>query len=114
MSGKSGNRGQFWKELKRRKVVRRNMVYAASGFVVLELVSIIAEPFGLPDWTLKLVFIFLCFGFVISIILSWFYDFTPDGIERIKSTSESEEAPPEKPSRLLAWKIADIINFISK
>ena len=44
---------QFWQELKRRKVVRRNMVYAASGFLILELVSIIAEPFGLPEWTLN-------------------------------------------------------------
>ena len=98
MRGKSSNLGQFWQELKRRKVIRRNMVYAASGFVILELVSIIAEPFGLPEWTLKFVFIILCIGFVISIILSWFYDFTPDGFEIIKSANEANEVPPEKPS----------------
>ncbi len=101
---------QFWQERKRRKVVRRSMVYAASGFVILELVSIIAEPFGLPDWTLKLVFIFLCICFVISIILSWFYDFTPDGIERIKYADESVQASPKKASRLIAWKIATYIS----
>lgn len=111
MSGKASNKGQFWKELKRRKVIRRNMVYAASGFVILELVSIIAEPFGLPDWTLKFVFILLCIGFVTSIILSWFYDFTPDGIERIKSTDLSSDAPHENASRLIAWKIATYISI---
>jgi len=42
------------------------MVYAASGFVILELVSIIAGPFGLPEWTIKFVFIILCIGLVIA------------------------------------------------
>jgi hypothetical protein len=32
---------QFWQELKRRKVVRVITVYAASAFVILELVDII-------------------------------------------------------------------------
>jgi TolB-like protein/Flp pilus assembly protein TadD len=100
----------FWQELKRRKVIRRNMVYAATGFVILEFISNITEPFGLPDWTLKLVFIILCIGFVFSIILSWFYDFTPDGLEKIKSANEPLKAPPEKPSRLIAWKIATYIS----
>jgi len=102
----------FWLELKRRKVIRRNMVYAASGFVLLELVSIIAEPFGLPDWTLKLVFIILCMGFVISIILSWFYNFTPDGLERIIPTDTARDLITEKPSHLLAWKITSYISIV--
>ena len=113
MSGSPSNLGKFWQELKRRKVIRRNMVYAASGFVLLELVSIIAEPFGLPEWTLKLVFIILCIGFVISIILSWFYDFTPDGLVRIKSTDTANDLIPEKPSMLLAWKIATFISMVT-
>jgi adenylate cyclase len=112
MPGKSSKLGQFWQELKRRKVIRRNMVYAASGFVILELVSIIAEPFGLPDWTLRLVFILLCIGFIISLILSWFYNFTPDGLERIKTSDEADYSPEEKPSQLLAWKIATYSSII--
>jgi hypothetical protein len=50
---------QFWQELKRRKVVRVITVYAASAFVILELVDIITGPFGLPDWTMILVVIML-------------------------------------------------------
>jgi len=112
MSGNSRQPGQFWRELRRRKVIRRTMVYAASGFVLLELVSIIAEPFGMPDWTLKLVFIILCIGFFISIILSWFYDFTPDGLERIKPADGVFDAPTEKPSQLLTWKITSYISIV--
>ena len=112
MLNSSNTVSQFWQELKRRKVVRRNMVYAASGFVILELVSIVAEPLGLPDGTLRVIFILLCIGFVISLNLSWFYDFTPDGLERLKSVKESKEASPEKPSRLIAWKIATYISVV--
>ncbi len=53
---------RFWQELKRRNVIRRNTVYAATAFVILELVSIIAEPLKLPDWTLLLVIVLLSLG----------------------------------------------------
>lgn len=78
MPRKSGNLGEFWQELKRRKVVRMIIVYAAASFVVLELISIIEEPFGLPDWTLRLVFVILCVGLFFATILSWIYDITPE------------------------------------
>ena len=82
MPENAGNPLSFWQELKRRKVVRVIIVYAAASYVILELVSIVAEPFGLPEWTLKFVFVVLCVGFIISIILSWIYDITPEGIEK--------------------------------
>ena len=69
----------FWQELKRRKVVRVITVYAAAAFVILELVDIITEPFGLPIWTLKLVVVILTVGLIVSIILSWIYDIHPEG-----------------------------------
>ena len=69
----------FWQELKRRNVVRRNAVYAATAFVILELASIIQEPLNLPDWTVTLVIILLSFGLVVSIILSWIYEINPEG-----------------------------------
>ncbi len=62
---------QFWQELKRRKVTRVITVYAAAAFVILELVDIISDPFGLPDWTLKLVVILLSIGLIVSIIVSF-------------------------------------------
>lgn len=71
----------FWKELKRRKVVRVVTVYAAVSYVTLELTSIIEEPLGLPEWTLKFLIILLCVGFILIAILSWVYDFTPEGIK---------------------------------
>ena len=109
MPGKSGNLGQFWQELKRRKVVRVITVYAAASFVILELVSIITEPLQLPDWTLAMVIVLLCIGFVIAVILSWVYDITPEGIEKTKPVKEVSKAA--KPTVSLTWKIATYVSF---
>ena len=71
MPDNSNNPINFWQELKRRKVIRVITVYAAATFVILELVSIIEEPLQLPDWTLELVIVLLCIGFIITVIFSW-------------------------------------------
>ena len=112
MPGKSSNLGQFWQELKRRKVVRVITVYAAATFVILELVSIIEEPLQLPDWTLAFVIVLLCIGFIIAVILSWVYDITPEGIEKTKPIVEVREEIPEKPSEVNAWKIGTYISVV--
>lgn len=80
---------QFWLELKRRRVTRVITVYAAAAFVILELASIIIDPLNLPDWTLSLIIVLLCIGFVIAIILSWIYDLTPEGIEKTGPAEQS-------------------------
>ena len=100
----------FWQELKRRRVIRIIPVYAASAFVILELVDIIAEPLGLPEWTLNMVLVLLCIGLVISVILSWVYDFTPEGIQKTKSVSEINTGKKEKVST--GWKISTYVSVV--
>jgi len=112
MPDKPSNLEQFWKELKRRKVIRVIIVYAAASFVILELISIIEEPFGLPDWTIRFVFVILCVGLIISIILSWIYDITPEGIEKTRPAKELRVDIPEKPSGILMWRLATYISFV--
>jgi TolB-like protein len=109
MSDKS-DLGQFWQELKRRKVFRVITVYAAAAWVILEFISNIEEPFGLPDWTTRLVFVILCVGLIISIILSWIYDITPEGIEKTKSVEEATK--DEKIATPNSWKIATYTSVV--
>ena len=106
----SNKLSQFWQELKRRNVVRVITVYAASAFVVLELVDIIGEPFGLPNWTLKFVFVVLAVGLVVSIFLSWIYDIHPErGI--VKTEPDQKVEPEEAHPSSNSWKIASYISF---
>ncbi|MEN8202900.1 MAG: hypothetical protein ABFS28_09915 [Bacteroidota bacterium] len=109
MSGDLNNLSNLWQELKRRKVVRVITVYAASAFMILELVDIISEPFGLPEWTVKFVVIFLVIGLIISVLLSWIYDIHPGkGIIKTKSTDNAEEQDPVTSN---SWKIISYISF---
>jgi TolB-like protein/Tfp pilus assembly protein PilF len=82
---------QFWQELKRRKVIRVVIVYAAAGFAVIEFVDIVTEPLNLPEWALTLVIILVAIGFPLAIILAWAYDITPSGIEKTKSLDAFKE-----------------------
>ena len=111
MSAKEANKLiQFWSDLKRRRVIRVIPVYAAASFVILELVDILAEPLGLPGLTINFVLVLLCIGFVISIILSWVYDITPEGIQKTKPArqvrSEEKQATPG------GWKISTYISVL--
>ena len=68
---------QFWQELRRRNVTRVLAVYIAAAFMILELVDMTSDPFGLPDWSMKVAFLILIAGLIIVVIVSWIYDIHP-------------------------------------
>jgi len=109
MPDQSNNPFKFWQELKRRKVIRVIPVYAAAAFVLLELVDILTEPLRLPDWTINLVLVLLCVGFVISIIFSWLYDITPEGVQKTKPIKEIQKEV--KPTNSNVWKITTYVSL---
>ena len=111
MSSNKNKLSQFWRELKRRKVVRVITVYAATAFVILELVDIIAEPLKLPSWLLPVVIVLLTIGLIITVILSWIYDIHPEGgIVKTEPVHKLKEEDIPKSSN--TWKIASYISFV--
>ena len=103
---------RFWKELKRRKVVRVITVYAAVAFVILQLVDMVTEPLRLPVSTKALVIVLLCIGFVIAIFLSWIYDITPAGVKKTKPASAVKHMDQTDMSTSSGWKIATYIGAV--
>jgi len=102
MPDKSKNPLNFWQELKRRKVIRVIIGYAASAFIILEAVDIIFPRMGLPDWTVTLVIFLLIIGFIFAIIFSWIFDFTPEGLKKTESAKVAKEkTQPEFSKRRL-------------
>lgn len=111
MSSDSNKLFHFWQELKRRNVIRVITVYAASAFVILELVDMITEPFGLPVWTFKLVVVILAVGLIVAVILSWIYDINPEGgIVKTEPVYKAKTEDIHKSSN--SWKIASYISFV--
>ena len=108
MAHKPDNPFKFWEELKRRKVIRVIIGYLAAAYVLLELSSIIAEPWGLPGWTINFVSIILIVGFFVTVIISWIFDLTPEGIKKTGSSGTLKGKAIVKPEKR-TLKASDII-----
>ena len=98
MSDNPNKLSQFWQELKRRKVIKVIAMYAGVAYILIELASNVAEPLHLPEWTPTFVILLLVIGFPITIILSWIFDITPEGMKKTESIEEvPEQEPPPLP-----------------
>ncbi len=92
----------FITELRRRRVCRAATVYTVTMWLVAQVVEVIAEPLGLPEWTLKLVIVLGLIGFPIALILSWLLEITPQGVVRDpRSGSTRGGVRPAEPVRPL-------------
>ena len=111
MTRRPGKTLRFWREIKRRKILRSLAIYAGTAFVILEASTIIFPRWNLPDWTIDLVLYLLIFGALVNVVIAWFYDITPDGFKRTseitQTTGEKEEHVPEP----AVWKAATFISL---
>lgn len=82
----------FWKEIKRRKVVRVAAAYAVVAWLLVEIVVTVEAPLSLPGWLDTLVIILLLVGFPIALVLSWAYDLGPSGVERTEPRERTDDA----------------------
>lgn len=88
--------GRFWKELRRRHVVRAGGVYAVSAFVVLQLGEIVLPAFNTPDWALQSLVVAAFLGLPVVLAVAWAYDLTSEGLRRTRHdgrTGRSSAAP---------------------
>ncbi len=110
MSDKLKGLPRFWKEVKRRNVLRSLAIYAGTAFIILEASTIVFPRWGLPDWSIDLVLYLLILGVFINVIVSWIFDITPQGIQKTKALEEIQ--PNEKPSDSKKWKAATYVSLM--
>jgi len=80
----------FFTELKRRKVYKVAAAYAVVSWLLIQAASIFLPTFAAPPCMMKAVVVFLALGFVVSAILSWIFDITPQGIRRTADISPDQ------------------------
>jgi TolB-like protein/cytochrome c-type biogenesis protein CcmH/NrfG len=69
-------------EFKRRNVHRMAALYLAAAWLVMQVLDVVEGKLPLPDWMGSGVIAVLAIGFPIALIISWFYEVTPEGISR--------------------------------
>lgn len=81
---------RLFAELKRRRVFRVMAVYGIVGFIVLQVVDLAVPALLLPDWTYRLVALFLLVGFPVAIVLAWAFEQTSEGLKRTERADPGE------------------------
>jgi TolB-like protein len=72
----------FLGEIKRRKVFQIAAVYAVVAWLLVQIVATVEAPLNLPDWVDTFVILLLAIGFPITLIISWAFNVTPEGLVR--------------------------------
>jgi len=99
----------FWKELKRRGVLRVLAMYAATAFIIMEASEIMLPRLGLPDWTVTLVIILLIVGVPVAFVLSWIFDITPQGVVKTAAAEEVEQSEESEIRGRRKLRISDVV-----
>src|SRR5210317_1801345 len=78
-------------ELRRRRVFRVAGLYVVGAWVVLQVFDLAFASWGLPDTTLRFVWIAAIVLFPLALIFGWRYDITPEGVIRTSAASGNED-----------------------
>lgn len=80
----------FFAELKRRNVVRVAIAYVVMSWVLIQAADILLPTFGVPESMLKGFYILLGLGFPASLLISWAYEVTPEGVMKTAEVDKSK------------------------
>jgi TolB-like protein/Tfp pilus assembly protein PilF len=99
------NLKKFFAELKRRNVYRAAVAYGVVAWFLTQITTQVFPFFDIPNASIRLVVVALACGFPIAMCLSWFYEFTAQGIVR----SEDIDPAHVKSARRVTGRILDFI-----
>ena len=77
-------------ELGRRNVFRMALLYLGAAWLIMQVVDLLIDRGPLPDSIGPITLIVLAIGFPIALIISWFYELTPEGV-----SLDTDEEPAE-------------------
>src|SRR5210317_127368 len=80
----------IFNELKRRNVLRVGAAYVVVAWLLIQVAETIFPLFGFDDTPARIVVIVLAIGLVPSMIFSWVFELTPEGLIRDKDIDRSQ------------------------
>jgi TolB-like protein/Flp pilus assembly protein TadD len=83
-------RRSLFSELKRRNVIRMASLYLVGAWLVTQVAGTVLPMFEAPNWLPRSIVVLLAIGFVPTLIFSWIYELTPEGLKR------DADVPPDQ------------------
>ena len=70
--------------------------YALVSWILIEAGSVLLPTFGAPAWFFRIYVILVLAGFLLSIIIAWVFEITPDGVKRERDLDRSTYEPASR------------------
>lgn len=68
--------------LQRRHVIRVAAAYLIIGWLLVQVLDLAAESFEAPVWVMKMIITLVVVGFIPTLLFSWAYELTPEGLKK--------------------------------
>ncbi len=103
----------LFNELKRRNVFKVGIGYVLIAWLVAQVLQLIFESFGTPDWAIKTVLVLLAAGLPFALFFAWAYEMTPEGLKRERDLDRSQPITPQTIKKLKGSKTsARVLNSL--
>ena len=107
------NPPKFLTELKRRNVYRAAVAYGVVAWFLTQLTTQVFPFFEIPNSAVRFVVIALAVGFPIAMLLSWVYEFTPEGIVRTEDLQPAQARSSQRATgRILDFIIIGVLLLV--
>jgi TolB-like protein/thioredoxin-like negative regulator of GroEL len=80
----------FFAELQRRNVIRAAIFYLASAWLVTQVAETVFPLYGFGDAPARVVVTLLAIGFPVFLVVSWVFEFTPEGFKRERDMARGQ------------------------
>ncbi len=70
------------------------------AWLVAQVLQLVFESFGTPDWAIKTVLVLLATGLPFALFFAWAFEMTPDGIKRESQVDRSQSITTQTSNRL--------------
>jgi len=103
----------FFLELKRRRVYRVAVAYAAVVFVIWQSSDFVLPALGAPGWVSTLVVILTLLGFPIALLLAWAFDITPEGLKRAEGVGHAAAPGTRRGGAVAVFVAGALLAFVA-
>jgi len=90
----------FFKELKRRNVIRVAIAYIVMAWLVMQVADVILNNIEAPGWVFQTILLLLGIGFLVAMFFSWAFEMTPEGLKREHEVDRTQSITPQTGKKL--------------
>ena len=89
----------FLTELKRRNVIRVLIAYLAAAWFLIQIADTVVPAYRLPDALVGILITILAISLIPVLIISWAFEWTPQGLKRDADVAPGDSIAPQTGSR---------------